>query len=162
MLARVNADNVLTFLHLLAAFWYAAGLTAVQLPLVSGWRSQDVMVQAAAFEEASHYQGVLLVPGAIVAAASGVFLWTQLGYNLVSTGWLVVLEVLYVFVLLVCLPLAGMGLRRARLAALEARKLGRPTPQLREALADNVPLVFAGIATLLVPVMTYLSVFKPF
>ena len=158
----MNAESVLTFLHLLAAFWYAAGLTAVQLPLVSGWRSDDVMVQAAAFDEASHYQGVLLVPGAIAVGATGVFLWAQLGYNLLSTGWLVVLEVLYVIVLLVCLPLAGLGLRRARLAALEARKRGGPTPQLREAVADNVPLVFAGVATLLVPVMTYLSVFKPF
>ncbi len=158
----MNADNILTFLHILGAFWYVAGLVAVQIPLVSGWRSQDVGLQAAAFEEASHYQGVLLVPGAIAAGASGVFLWAQLGYNLLTTGWLLALEVLYLIALLVCLPLVGLGLRRARLAALAARKLGRPTPELAGALADSVPLVFAGIATLILPAMTFLSVVKPF
>lgn len=158
----MNADNILTLLHLLAAFWYVMGLPAVQLPLLRGWCSQDLTVQAAALEEASHYQGVLLVPGAIAAGASGLVLWAQMDYNLFATGWLLALEALYILTLLVCLPLVGLGLRRARLAALQARKAGRSTPDLEQALADNVPLVFGGLATLLVPVMTYLSVFKPF
>lgn len=157
----MNADNILALLHLLAAFWYIMGLPAVQLPLVRAWRSQDLTVQAAALEEASHYQGVLLVPGAIAAGASGLFLWAQMGYNLVTSGWLLALEALYLLTLLVCLPLIGLGIRRARLASLQAQRAGRATPELEQALADSVPLVFGGLATLLVPVMTYLSVFKP-
>ena len=112
-------------------------------------------------EEASHYQGVLLVPGAIGGIATGIALWAQLDYGLITTGWLVALEVLYVLTLLVCLPLIGIGLRRARIAALQARRLGRATPQQEAAMADAVPLVFGGIATLLVPVMAALSVFRP-
>ncbi len=157
----MNAENVLTFLHLLAAFWYVMGLAAVQLALVRGWRSRELAVQSAAFEEASHYQGVLLVPGAIAAGASGVFLWAQMDYNLFTSGWLLALEGLYLLTILVCLPLLGLGIRRARLAALRAAKAGRPTPELEQALAENVPLVFGGLATLLVPAMTYLSVFRP-
>ena len=158
----MNADNILTFLHLLAVFWYVMGLAAIQLPLVRGWRSQDLQVQTPAFEEASHYQGVLLVPGAIAAGASGLFLWAEMDYSPLTTGWLLALEGLYLFTLLVCLPLIGLGLRRTRLAALRAQKVGHPTPELEEALADNVALLFSGLATLLVPAMTYLSVFKPF
>lgn len=158
----MNADNLFTFLHVIAAFWYVMGLTAVQVPLIRGWQSAEMKVKADSFEEASHYQGVLLVPGAIAAVATGLFLWARLDYNLVATGWLVLLELLYVATLLVCLPLTGVGLRRLRVAALKARKTGRSTPELNEAMADSVPLVFSGLATILVPVMAYLSIFRPF
>jgi uncharacterized membrane protein len=154
-------DELLAFAHLLAAFWYVAGLTAVQVSLVRSWQNDEIAVRADSLEEASHYQGVLLVPGAIAGIATGIALWAQLDYDLVATPWLVALEVLYVVTLLVCLPLIGIGLRRARIAALQARKTGRPTPQQEQALADPVPLVFSGIATLLVPVMAALSVFRP-
>ncbi len=157
----MNADNIFTFLHLLAAFWYVSGLTAVQLALVRAWQSDDVKTRADSLEEAAHYQGVLLVPGAIAAAATGEFLWAQLDYNLITTGWLLVLETLYIVTLLVCLPLIGVGLRRARLAALQAHKSGRMTPELEQAMSDNVPLVFGGLATLLLPLMAALSTFRP-
>ena len=158
----MDADRLFLLLHLIAAYWYVMGLTAVQIPLIRGWQSNDIEVQAGSFEEASHYQGVLLVPGAIAAGATGVALWARLDYSLLTTGWLLLLEALYIATLLVCLPLIGMGLRRTRLAALKARHLGQPTPQLEQALRDSVPLFFSGIATILVPAMTYLSVFRPF
>ena len=154
-------DELLAFAHLLAAFWYVAGLTAVQLSLVRAWQHDDTAVRADSLEEASHYQGVLLVPGAIAGIATGIALWAQLDYDLIGTPWLIALEVIYVVTLLVCLPLIGIGLRRARVAALQARRTGRATPQQEEAMADAVPLVFGGIATLLVPVMAALSLFRP-
>src|SRR3989442_3413348 len=145
-------DDLLAFAHVLAAFWYVAGLTAVQLSLVRAWQSDEVAVRADSLQEASHYQGVLLVPLAIAGIATGIALWAQLDYDLIATPRLVALQVLYVVTLLVCLPLIGIGLRRARIAALQARKTGRPTPQLEEAMVDGIPLIFSGIATLLVPV----------
>jgi hypothetical protein len=60
----------------------------------------------------------------------------------------------------VWLPLTGLGLRRVRLAPLRSAKAGGITPELEEALVDNVPIVFGGIATLLLPVMAYQSVLK--
>jgi uncharacterized membrane protein len=154
-------DEVLAFAHILAAFWYVAGLTAVQLSCVRAWQNDELAVRADALEEASHYQGILLVPGAIALVASGLFLWAQLDYDLLTTPWLLALEALYIVTLLVCLPLGGIGLRRARLAALRARKAGRSTPELEQAMRESVPLVFGGIAALLVPVMAALSVFRP-
>ncbi len=155
------AEDTLTLLHVLSVLWYVMGLAAVQFPLIRGWRLDDVKLKAVAFEEASHYQGLLLVPGIIAVGISGVFMWAQMDYNLITTGWLLAQEALYLVSLLVCLPLIGLGLRRARLASLKAEKAGGKTPELEEALADNVPIVFSGIATLLLPVMTYLAVFKP-
>ena len=157
----MDSDKALIFIHILAAFWYIAGLTVVQLSLVRGWQSQSLDVQADSFEEASHYQGILLVPGAIASVASGLFLWAQLDYNLITTPWLLALEALYVLTLLACLPLTGIGIRRARLAALQARKAGRATSQQTQAMSDGGPLITTGVATLLVPVMTALSVFRP-
>ena len=137
------------------------GLAAVQFPLIRGWRYGDVKVKVAAFEEATHYNGLLLAPGIIASGVTGVFTWTQMDYNLVSSGWLIALEALYLVSLLVCLPLIGLGLRRVRLASLRAEKAGGTTPELEEALAENVPIVFSGIATLLLLPMAYLSVFRP-
>ncbi|MFQ6019879.1 MAG: DUF2269 family protein, partial [Dehalococcoidia bacterium] len=125
------------------------------------WRSRDIHYQVTAFGEASRYEGLLLLPGAVAAAATGLFLWAEMGFNFITTGWLLALEILYIVVLLLCLPLMGLGLRRAHLLALQAAKTGRPPPELAEALADKVPLVFGGVAALLLPVMAYLSLFKP-
>ncbi len=82
-------------------------------------------------------------------------------YNLITSGWLLAQGVLYLVSLLVCLPLIGLGLRRVRLISLQVEKAGGIRPELEEALAGNVPIVFSGIATLLLPVMTYPAMFKP-
>lgn len=157
-----TADKAFLFAHVLAVLWYAAGLVAVQISLIRA-QSEKIDVRFESFEEASHYQGQLLVPGAIATSATGLFLWSQqLGHNMFTTGWLVLVEVIYIVTLLVCLPFVGMGLRRARIAALQARRKGKTTPELEQAMADNVPLFFAGIATLLVPAAVALSVFQPF
>jgi len=155
------ADEAFVFLHVLAALWYVAGLTSVQIALVRGWQAPEVETRVVAFSEATHYQGTLLIPGAIAVATTGLFLWGQLDYNFVTTPWLLGVEAMYIVTLLVCIPLMGMGLRRARIASLMAERRGNVTPELEEAMADSVPLVFGGIATIFVPAMVALSVFRP-
>jgi uncharacterized membrane protein len=154
-------DDILTFAHVLSAFWYVAGLTAVQLSLVRVYASDELTIRVGSIEEASHYQGLILVPGAIASIASGLFLWAQLDYDLLTTGWLLAVEALYIITLLICIPLAGIGLRRARLAALQARKAGRATPELEQAMGEAAPLFFTGLATLLLIPIVALSVFRP-
>ena len=44
-------------------------------------------LKAVAFEEAFHYQGLLLAPGIIAVGLTGVFTRAQMDYNLVATGW---------------------------------------------------------------------------
>jgi uncharacterized membrane protein len=156
-------DKLFLFMHVLATVWYVAGLTAVQISLIRAMQAENMGSRSDSFEEAVHYQGMLLVPGAIAVTATGLFLWSQqLGYNMFTTGWLILVELTYIVTLLICVPFVGMGLRRARIAALQARRKGRSTAELDAVMSDNVPLFFAGIATLLVPVAVALSVFQPF
>lgn len=158
-----TGDKLFLLAHILSCFWYVAGLTSVQIALIRAMQAEKMDDRSTSFEEAAHYQGMLLVPGAIAVAATGLFLWSQqLDYNMFTTGWLIVVEAAYIVTLLVCLPFVGMGLRRARIAALQARRKGRSSPELDAVMADNVPLFFAGIATLLVPVATAFCVFMPF
>jgi uncharacterized membrane protein len=157
----VSTEEALIFLHLLGAFWYVMGLTSVQISLVRSWDRENPSARADSIEEASHYQGILLVPGAIAAVSTGVFLWA-LDYNLITTPWLVIVEALFAVTLLICLPLTGAGIRRARTAALRARRAGKSTPELDAAMSDPVPMVLLGVATAIVPVVAALSVFKPF
>ncbi len=155
-------EDLLLLLHILASFWYVSGLTAVQFALVRAWQSGEINTKVDAFDEASHYQGVLLVPGGIAVAATGLFYWGALDYDLFSEAWIMLLELAYVVTLVVCLPLIGIGLRRARYAAFRVKRTGAATPELEEAMSDSVPLVFGGIAAILVPIATALSVFRPF
>jgi hypothetical protein len=157
-----TTDELFVFAHVLASFWYVAGLTSVQLTIVRGWKSPDIKIKAESFDEATHYQGQLLVPGGIAVLATGLFMWGQLGYNLVGPAWLILLDVVYTLSLVVCIPLVGIGLRRARVAALVAERRGQSAPDLDEAMNDTVPLIFGGFATVLLPVGAALSVFRPF
>lgn len=157
----MSTEEALIFLHLLGAFWYVIGLTSVQISLVRAWNRQEISVRVESIEEASHYQGMLMVPGAIAAVSSGVFLWA-LDYNLVTTPWLVAEEALFAFTLLICLPLTGAGIRRARTASLQAQRAGKSTPELDAAMTDGTPLILMGLATIMVPIAAALSVFKPF
>ncbi len=43
-----------------------------------------------------------------------------------------------------------------------AQRDGQESPELREALADKVPLVFGTVIVATVPIMAWLPVFKPF
>ncbi len=159
---RMSVAELLLFLHLLSAFWYVIGLSAVQLAYVRATQSTELSAQVSALEEASHFQGVLLVPGAIAIGATGYFYWAKLDYELLETGFLLALEALYLLTLFVCLPVIGMALRRARIAALKARRAGKAVPELEDALRDSVPLVFGGLATVILVAMAFISVSRPF
>lgn len=154
-------SDLLLFLHLLAAFWLVAGIVGVALPLLRAYSVDSLAVQQLAVEEAHHYQGVLLLPGAILTGASGLFYWAERGYDPFRSGWLLALGLLYLVLLLVFLPLINLGLRRLRLALLQAAKEGGPTPELAQALAERVPLAFAGLAALWLLPLLALSLFGP-
>ncbi len=157
-----SSAELFLFFHVLACFWYVAGLTAVQFALVNGWQVRDVERRLESYNDASHYQGLLLVPGAIATVATGLFFWAALDYNLLGPAWLLLLDVIYIVTLVVCLPLIGIGMRRARIAALQTIRLGENVPELDEAMSDPVPLLFGGIAVVLIPAAVALSVFQPF
>ena len=126
--------------------WYVAGLD--RRPDIADPRLQttNLAQRGDSFEEASHYQGILLVPGSIAvrwrrASSSGRSSWATTCSP--PAGWWFV-EVIYIITLLVCVPFIGMGLRRARIAALQARRKGASTPELDQAMDGQRAAVLRG------------------
>jgi hypothetical protein len=140
----------------------AAGIGATMLPVYRSWRSKDIQFQMAAFRQAADNETGVLLPGALLTGATGVGWGAAAGWNFFTDGWLLALWLVFLFTVFVCLPLLGLGLRRARLLSLQASKSGKVTPELEAALADNVPLVFGTAIIVLMVVMVWLPVFKPF
>jgi hypothetical protein len=158
----VSAEHAWKFLHIGALFLFMVGVGAVMAPVYRAWHNDDLRVQMYAFTSAADNETRLLLPGALLTGVTGVF-WAASGHhNFVREGWLLTLSILYVVTTFVCLPLLGLGLRRARVASLKSWKSGKLTAELRSALDDNVPLVFGTLIILLMPVMGWLAVFKPF
>jgi len=157
-----TSEQVLRLLHFLSLFLMTAGLGAVMVALWRGWREEDVDRQLIAFEDAYTGHRAGLLPGTIAVGATGVFLGADAGYNFFTTGWLLALEIVYLFVLLICVPLLGYALRRVEIEALKSKRRGKPTPELQELLADNVPIVMCLLILAMIPVMVWLPEFKPF
>jgi hypothetical protein len=150
------------FVHLLALLYMMAGVGNTIVPIWKAWAAQALEEKALYLQDAQRNETFFLLPGFIAVLFSGYAWATAAGWNVVTTGWLVALQVLTLVDLLIFLPLMGVGLRRVRYLALAARKRGETTPELQEALADNVPLVFGTLIVFTVPFMVWLPVFKPF
>ena len=149
-------------LHILALFWMMGGIGNVVVPVWKAWSADEIEVKALLLSDAERNETVWLLPGMIATAVTG-FAWAAASdWNVIGTGWLLALVLVFAVDIFIFLPLMGVGLRRVRLLALQARKQGAVTEELRDALADNVPLVFGTLIMVSVPVMVWLPVFKPF
>lgn len=153
--------NLWKFAHIAALFLFMAGIGAVMAPVYRAWHNQDLRAQMYAFTSAADHETALLLPGALLTGVTGVGWAASAHHNFLREGWLLALTIVYIFTVFVCLPLLGLGLRRARLASLKSWKSGKLTSELQSALADNVPLVFGTLIIALLPVMGWLAVFKP-
>jgi uncharacterized membrane protein len=157
-----TGEQILRILHFLSLFLMTAGLGAVMVPLWRGWREDDTARQLAAFEDATTGHKAALLPGTIGVGATGIFLAAEAGYNFFTTGWLLALEILYLLVLFICIPVLGHALNRVEIEVLKSRKKDQPTPELQELINDNVPIVMSLAILFLLPVMAWLAEFKPF
>ena len=157
-----TSEEILRALHFLSLFLMTAGLGAVMVALWRGWREDEIERQMVAFEDASTGHKTLLLPGTIAAGATGIFLAADAGFNFITTGWLLALEILYLIVLFVCLPVLGHALNRVEVETLKSRKYGKRSDELQGLIDDNVPIVMCLVILGLLPIMVALAEFKPF
>jgi uncharacterized membrane protein len=157
----VTSVEILLFLHYLSLFLMVAGLGAVMIPLWRAWREEDLDRQQGAFEDATNGHRVGLLPGTIAVGATGVFLAADAGYNFFTTGWLLALEIAYLVVLLILVPLLGHALNRIEVESLKSKKKGETTAELQELLDDNVPIALTLGILLLIPIMVFLAEVRP-
>jgi len=150
------------FVHLLALLYFMAGIGNTVVPIWKAWLAQEIQEKAMHLQDAQRNETFFLLPGLLAVFFSG-YAWSAAGgYNVVTTGWLVALQIVTFLDLFIFLPLMGVGLRRVHYLSLAAKKHGAVTPELQDALADNVPLVFGTLMVLTIPLMVWLAVFKPF
>ena len=154
--------SLLRLLHFLALLWMAVGIGAVVVPIWRAWATQELSRRVVLLTEAQHNETQWLLPGVIATGVTGFASAAGADMNLIRTGWLAAKEVIYAIDVFIFLPLTGVGLRRVRYLALQAEKRGEMTDELKEALADNVPLVFGTLMVLSIPVLVAIAVFKPF
>ena len=149
-------------LHTLALFWMMAGLGTVMVSIWRAWSTSDNETRVVLLTEAADAETRWLLPGILATGITG-FAWAASdNTNLVTTGWLLALEIVFAFDVFIFLPLLGVGLRRVRLLALQARKRGELSDELEVALNDRVPVVFGTMIVVTVPIMIWLAVWKPF
>ena len=141
-----------------------AGLGAVVVPIWKAWAAKELDVKSLLLQEAQRNEVQWLIPGMLATLFTGVA-WVssdEAAFNFIRTGWLLAIEVIFAIDGFIFLPLMGVGLRRVRILALVARHRGQMTDELRDALADNVPVVFSTAITLSIPVMVWLAIYQPF
>lgn len=154
--------DILRMIHYLSLFLMMAGLGAVIVALWRGWTETEAERAIIAFEDASTGHKAGLLPGTIAVGATGVFLAGDAGYNFITTGWLLALELIYLFILFICVPMLGYSLNRINIEVLKSRKKGEQTEALKELVNDNVPIVLCIAIVFAIPFMVWLPVFKPF
>lgn len=104
----------------------------------------------------------MLLPGIIATGVLGA-VWGIRAEHVdpIETGWLLAAEILYLVSLFVLVPGMFAGVRRVRMLALQARKTGKISEELTDALNDRGPLVFAILMSALLPIQIALVTLQP-
>ena len=116
-----------------------AGSAPSSSPLWRGWRETTSTANSSPSRTRSTGHKLALLPGTIAVGATGVFLAADAEYNFFTTGWLLALEICYLFMLFVCVPLLGHALNRVQIEALKSKKRGKPTDELQGSSTTTSP-----------------------
>jgi uncharacterized membrane protein len=164
----MNAYLLLKLLHILAAFWFIAGILGRQLVRAVARRSEDIHHFAAISRLAGRFESLMVIPGNLLVIVFGVFVawrggWPILGFlQGSSSNWLLATNLL----LLVGLAIVPtIYLPRGRLfdrALQEALEIGKNTPKLQAAMDDRQVKWAHGFEYASLLAIIFLMVAKPF
>ncbi len=155
-------DDIFRFLTTLATAIFAGGVAALTLALTRAWQTDDAVERDVLFRSADRAHTRLLLPGIIATGVLGA-VWAIRAESVdpIETGWLLAAEILYLVSLFILVPGMFAGVRRVRLLSLQARKSGKISEELTDALNDRGPLVFAILMSVLLPVQIALVTLQP-
>ncbi len=158
----MSEDDIFRWLTSMAAFLYAGGVAALTLALTRAWQTDDPIERDVLFRSADHAHTRLLLPGIIATGVLGA-IWGIRAESVdpIETGWLLASEIIYLISLFVLVPGMFAGVRRVRLLSLAARKSGKVSDELADALNDRGPLVFAILMSALLPIQLALVTLQP-
>ena len=150
------------FIHVITLLYLVAGVGNTLVPIWRAWFLDEIEAKSLLLTEAQRNYTTWLLPGIIATGITGYLYAGVLELNVVTTGWLVAMQVLWLIQIFILVPLLGLGLRQVRYLALQSAKQGEVTEELRDAMADNAPLVFSTLLAVTIVIMTWLPIFRPF
>jgi Predicted integral membrane protein (DUF2269) len=157
-------DDVWKLLHVLAGFWFVAGLVGRNVSIAQARREEAIGRVEALMTAAGRFERLMVIPGSAAVLVLGVATMLAQGWSLLGEGnrWLPTSVVLFVATAAL---VPTVFLPRGRLfetAFEEARRTGTVTPALTEAFADPAVAWARRTEIAIVAVVIALMVLKPF
>jgi hypothetical protein len=160
--------RLMEMLHVLAAFWFVAGLVGRNLALVQAGRARDIGSFQAVMQLAGLFERLMVIPGSTVVLLLGLGTawaqgWPRLGLlPAPNANWLF-LSVLLALTMIPLVPLIFLPTGRIYEAARDAAVTrGEITPALSAALRDRTVAIAHAYEMVAVLLIIALMVTKPF
>jgi hypothetical protein len=158
----------LRFLHIASAIWFVGGILARQIVRAYAKRTDDVRRFATLSEAAGRIESTMVIPGNMAVIVFGVILGLLIGAPILgflqgaSRNWLLVSNILLIIaglqVPLIFLPRG----KKFDVILNDALAKGQMTPELRLHLDDPVVRLAHWYELVMIAVVVFLMVFKPF
>ena len=148
------------FLHVLAAFWLAAGVFSGSVVRAQGRKATSPGERVLALRIAWRLANVYSLPGGIVAGLLGIGLLHPRGWTF-GALWVQISMTLWLLMLANGIVYLRPTLRRMLAAAEASVAAGAPTAELARLGAAKGPRIAAELNALGIVVITLLMIFKP-
>lgn len=149
------------FLHLLAALWLAGAAFGGTIVRAQMRRATDLRAKVEGLRTMRRLTAVMGLPGGVLAGLVGLELVRRLEVPW-STGWVVASIVLWAASLVVTVFYLGPRLGRTLAAGEASLAAGAATAEFQALAASRLPSVAADFNALVIVLLTFLMVFKPF
>jgi uncharacterized membrane protein len=148
-------------LHVLGAFWVAAGVFTTPVVRSLMRRSGDLSAQAFALRVVWRITTLFTLPGALFTGALGFYLIQlfRLGFR---AGWIWLSVALYLLMLLGMLLVQLPYLRNALRETEASASAGARSPELERLGNSPLPWILTHVNAMIVVILFFLMAFKPF
>lgn len=151
----------LLFFHVAAALWLAAGTFAGTVVRAQIKRSNDLREKVVGLRIAHRLMRIYTTPGGIIAGLLGIPLIGMRGHQM-NAGWIHASLTLWAFAVGVGLFYLAPRLTRTLRAAEASLAAGAPTAELQTLTASKLPAILADVNALIILLLTFLMVMRPF
>jgi hypothetical protein len=157
-------DEWVVLLHVLAAFWFVAGLLGRNITMARAQTASDLPMLDELVTLSGRFERMMVIPGSIAVSLLGLLAAWALGQPLAGTNnWWVLLSLLLFVAIGVLVPVVFLPHGKVFEHALaDAKVKGEVTPELRGALRDPAVRNARAAELLVVAVIITLMVTKPF
>ena len=157
-------DDAWKVLHVLAAFWFVAGMLGRNVTIAQVRRETDVGRIGSLLSVSDRFEKWMVIPGSAAVLLLGLATMLAQGRSLLDDGnrWLLVSLILYLAIAALVPTVFLPRGKRFETALEDARASGTVTPGLTQALRDPVVALARRAELAVVGLIIVLMVTKPF